>query len=307
MDRLRAMSVFMAVAGGGSLSAGARRLGEPLTTVSRLITALEGHVGAALLTRTTRHMALTDAGRAYLEACRRVFDELEAAESRIGGREDALAGELAMTAPVVFGRLHLLPVIASFLAEHPALDLRLQLVDRVVDLAEEGIDIALRIGALPDSSLIATRIGTLGLVTCAAPSYLKKTGLPDTPAALASHDCIGFSNLAGGGRWIFKSAKHGRRVARVKLRLAVNSAEAAIDAAAAGLGIVRVLSYQAQDALQRGRLREILPAFDDTAIPVHLVQRTVRQPKPHVRQFVTFAAKRLRSRIATVSVTARST
>lgn len=299
MDRLRAMNVFIAVAGAGSLSAAARQLGEPLTTVSRLIAALESHVGTALIIRTTRHMSLTDAGRAYLETCRRVFEELEAAESRIGGKDDALAGELSVTAPIVCGRLHLLPVATGFLAKHPAIDLRLHLVDRVVDLVEEGIDVALRIGLLPDSSLIATRVGTLRLVTCAAPSYLKKHGAPDTPAALAGHDCIGFSNLSGGGRWIYKSASYGRRVARVDLRLAVNSAEAAIDAAVAGLGITRVLSYQAEEALKTRRLKAILDAFDDTAIPVHLVQRAVRLPKPQVRHFVAFAAKGLRARLAT--------
>lgn len=298
MDRLRAMSVFTAVAGAGSLSAAARQLGEPLTTVSRLLAALESHVGTALITRTTRHMSLTDAGRAYLETCRRVFEELEAAESRIGGRDDALQGELAVTAPVVCGRLHLLPVATAFLAEHPAIDLRLQLVDRVVDLAEEGIDVALRIGILPDSSLIATRVGTLRLVTCAAPSYLERHGAPATPTALTGHECIGFSNLSGGGRWVYKSAKHGRHVARVDLRLAVNSAEAAVDAAVAGLGITRVLSYQAEEALKKRRLRPILEPYDDTQVPVHLVQRAVRLPKPNVRHFVSFAAKRLRARLA---------
>jgi DNA-binding transcriptional LysR family regulator len=291
------MSVFSAVAGAGSLSAGARQLGEPLTTVSRLIAALEAHVGTSLLTRTTRHMSLTDAGRDYLEACRRVFEEIDAAESRIGGRDHALAGELVVTAPVVFGRLHLLPVVAQFLAAHPAINVRLQLLDRIVDLAEEGVDIALRIGALPDSALIATRIGTLGLVTCAAPAYLRRRGTPDTPAALAGHDCIGFSNLAGGSRSIFKSTKHGRRVVRVDLRLAVNSAEAAVDAAVSGLGVTRVLSYQAEAALARRKLKAILGPYDDTEIPVHLVQRAVRLPKPHVRQFVLFAAKELRARL----------
>lgn len=298
MDRLRAMGVFAAVARAGSLSAAARQLGEPLTTVSRLVAALESHVGASLITRTTRHMSLTDAGRSYLETCRRVFDEIDAAESRIGGRDRALSGELTVTAPIVCGRLHLLPLATQFLAEHPAIDLRLQLIDRVVDLAEEGIDVALRIGSLPDSTLIATRVGSLRLVTCAAPAYLKKRGLPDTPAALVDHACIGFSNLAGGGRWVFKSAKHGRRAVRLNLRLAVNSAEAAIDAAVAGLGITRVLSYQAKAALARGQLKTVLDAYDDSAIPVHLVQRAVRLPKPHVRHFISFAAKGLRGRLA---------
>jgi DNA-binding transcriptional LysR family regulator len=299
MDRLRAMNVFMTVARSGSLSAAARRLGEPLTTVSRLLAALETEIGTSLITRTTRSMALTDAGRTYLETCRRVFEELDAVESQLAGSTHGVSGEITVTAPVVFGRLHLLPVACAFLARHPEVDLKLQLLDRVVDLVEEGADIALRIGSLPDSSLVATRVGTLRLLTCASAAYLKSFGVPADPSALAGHDCIAFSSFGGGpGRWIFKSAQRGRHVVRPRLRLAVNSAEAAIDAAVAGLGITRVLSYQAEGALKRRRLKSVLDGFDDTAIPVHLVQRPVRLPKLQVRHFSTFAAKALRARLS---------
>jgi len=303
MDRLRAMHMFMAVARAGSLSAAARQLGEPLTTVSRLLGQLEAHVGTSLVTRTTRHMALTDAGRAYLETCRRIFEELNAVESQLAGSADGLSGEISVTAPAVFGRLHLLPIACAFLAHHPEVDLRLQLLDRVVDLVEEGADLALRIGALPDSSLVATRVGTLRLVTCAAPGYLRSFGLPTNPSALVGHDCISFSNFGGGpGRWMFKSGRCGRHVVRPRIRLQVNSAEAAIDAAISGLGITRVLDYQAEGALKRRKLRTVLEDFDDTTIPVHLVQRPVRLPKPQVRHFAAFVAKALRARLGSPGV-----
>jgi DNA-binding transcriptional LysR family regulator len=249
------------------------------------------------VTRTTRRLSLTVAGRDYLEVCRRVLDELDAAESRIAGRDDDLSGELVLTAPVVFGRLYLLPLLVRFLGMHPRLDARLMLSDRVVDLAEEGIDVALRIAALPDSALIAVKVGTQRLVTCAAPAYLRKHGAPKTPADLAGLDCIAFANLPREGYWMFKSAAHGRRGVRVRPRLSVNTAEAAVDAAVAGLGVTRLLSYQAAEALGRKRLVTVLDSFDDTEIPVHLVHRAVRLPRPQVRLFIDFAARELRARL----------
>jgi DNA-binding transcriptional LysR family regulator len=291
------MTVFIAVANAGSLSAAARRLGQPLTTVSRQLAALEAHVGKTLIARTTRHMALTDAGRSYLEACRRVLEDLEQAESRLSGRDDDLSGEIALTAPVVFGRLHVLPILGAFLERHPRLNGRVLLSDRVVDLAEEGIDIATRIGPLPDSSLVATRVGSLRMLTCAAPAYLKKHGRPRSPDDLEGHACVTFSMLAGVGRWTFASAAHGRRTVTIRARVAVNTAEAAVDAAIAGLGITRVLSYQAAAALARRRLTVVLGAYDDGEVPVHLVRRAARIANPKVDQFLTFAAGELRRRL----------
>lgn len=296
MDRLAAMRVFIAVARTGSLSAAARQLGQPLTTVSRQLAALESHVGTTLITRTTRSLSLTAAGRNYLEVCRRVLEELDTAESLIAGRDDDLSGELVVGAPVLFGRLHVLPLIVRFLAQHPRLDAKLHLADRLVDLAEEGIDVALRIGALPDSALIATRVGSVRLVTCAAPAYIRKHGAPKTPAALADHACISFTRFPSDGSWVFSSAAHGRRSVRVRARLAVTTAEAAVDAAIAGLGVTRVISYQAEAALAGKRLRAVLEDFDDTTIPVHLVHRAVRLPRPQVRLFLDYVARELRTR-----------
>lgn len=297
MDHLRAIQVFRAIADTGSLSAAARKTGQPLTTVSRQLAALEAHVGATLIARTTRRMAFTDDGKAYLETCRQVLDELELAESRISGRRKELKGELAITAPVVFGRLHVLPIAGAFIRRHPAITARLVLADTIVDLTQTGIDIAVRVGQLPDSTLLASRTGSLRWLTCAAPGYLKIHGTPATPEDLTGHQCIVFSSAAGNARWVFNSRAHGRRSQRIHARLSVNAAEAAIDAAASGLGVTRVLSYQAEAALKTRALRVILEPFDDTLVPVHLVHRSGRLAKPAVSRFLDFAARELRARL----------
>lgn len=294
MDRLRAMSIFVAITEAGSLSAAARKLGEPLTNVSRALAQLETHLGSALLDRSTRRMALTALGREYLETCRSVLEVIEGTEKRIVGQSAELSGELAITAPVQFGRLHVLPIVAAFLAAHPRIDVRLHLIDRVVDLLEEGIDVALRIGELPDSSMLATKVATLRLVTCASPAYLAERGTPTAPPALAQHDCVTFAGFPGGSRWIFKSRRHGRKSVRVRSRLSVNTADAAIAAAVSGVGITRVISYQAQAALNEGQLRAVLKGFEDTAIPVHLLCRPTHADSPRLRTFLTFATERLR-------------
>jgi DNA-binding transcriptional LysR family regulator len=295
MDQFRAMNVFVAVAEAGSLSAAARRLREPLTNVSRLLSQLEAHVACTLIDRTTRRMMLTDAGRDYLKTCRQVLEELEHAESRIAGQSTELAGEIAITAPVSFGRLHVLPIIAEFLGAYPRINARLLLIDRVVDLMEEGIDIAIRIGELPDSGLVAMRVGMLKLSVCASPDYLAQCGLPTSVTQLAERDCVTFDGMPGGSRWIFKSKRYGRKAVKVRSRLSVNGAEAAVEAAVAGVGITRVLSYQARSALDAGLLKPILERFEDTPIPVHLVYRPTRSDSPRVREFVQFAAERLRA------------
>ena len=302
MDRFRAMTVFVAAAQAGSLSGAARRLSMPLTTVSRHLAWLETHVCTTLISRTTRHMALTDAGSTYLEVCRRVLDDLDGAESALAGRGRELAGDFTMTAPIEFGRLHVLPIVQRFLTMNPRVNCQLILSDRNVDLAKDGVDIAIRIGALADSSLIASKVGTLRLLTCAAESYLKIRGIPDAPPALATHDCIAFSNIAGGTQWQFRSAVHGRHSVRIKPRLNVNTAEAAIDATVAGLGVARVLSYQAEAAIKKGRLRTILDDYDDTVVPVQLMQRSVRLPKPPVRAFIPIASEALRKRLKAVQL-----
>jgi DNA-binding transcriptional LysR family regulator len=296
VDRLEAMRVFIAVADAGSLSAAARRLGAPLTTVSRKMMALEEQVGVRLITRTTRHHALTEPGRRYLETCRRVIADLDEAEQGLLGEHGALRGELALTAPVVFGRLHVLPVVIAFVRAFPQVDLRLLLLDRNVDLIEEGQDVAVRIGELPDSSLIATRVGAVRQIVCASPAYLEARGVPQAPEDLAYHDCITFTVVAQPDRWSFAGQRRERRVP-VHSRLVVNTAEAAVDAAVAGLGITRVVSYQAARPLAEGALRLLLEDFAPPAIPVNLLQREARLPPARVRSFVTFAATHLRQNL----------
>jgi DNA-binding transcriptional LysR family regulator len=263
----------------------------PLTTVSRHLAALEDQVGARLITRTTRHLVLTEPGRHYLESCRRILAELEAAEQRLAGGHDEPSGELAVTAPVLFGRLHVLPIMVEFLANFPRVTARMLLVDRVVDLIEEGLDVSLRIGALPDSSLMATRVGAIRQVSCASPGYLAKRGVPSVPQELSGHDCISFTMLSPPDLWRF--AKPQTRVT-VAPRLIVNTAEAAIDAAKAGLGIARVLSYQAAASLADGSLRLILENFEPEATPVSLLHREDRLPQAKVQSFIALAAPRLR-------------
>ena len=296
MDQLGAIRVFVAVAEHGSLSAARRRLHMPLTTVSRQLAALEGQLGLRLITRTTRRLTLTEAGRRYLEVCRHVLDQLQAVERRLAGEQEEPQGELALTAPVVFGRLHVLPIVAEFLDAFPRVRARMLLLDRVVDLLEEGIDVAMRVGALSDSSLIATRLGTIGYVTCASPSYLEEHGAPAVPQDLAEHSCISFATLSTTERWTYAGPKKQQSIS-LRSRLIVNTAEAAIDAATYGLGIARVFSYQAASGLADGSLRLILEDFEPEAIPVSLVHREDRLPQTNVQSFVAFAVPRMRKQL----------
>ena len=227
MDRLHAMQLFAAIGEAGSLTAAAKRLRVTLPTLSRKLAQLEAHLGVRLVTRTTRRFALTEPGRRYLEACRRLLAEIDEAERQAAGEYDAPRGRLTLTAPIVFGRLHVLPVVMEFLKTYPEVDLRLSLVDRIVDLAEENLDAGLRIGALPDSALIATRIGAVRLIACAAPDYLKEHFVPRSPADLARLHCIASANLAPPEQWMFHDAGNPIAIA-VRARLTVTTAEAAI-------------------------------------------------------------------------------
>ena len=292
MDRLAAINVFVAIAEAGSLSAAGRRLGMPLSTVSRYLAALEDQVGVRLITRTTRELALTEPGRHYLQSCRRIVAELEAAELRLAGEHQEPQGELAVTAPVVFGRLHVQPVVVEFLRMFPRVTARLLLVDRTVDLIEEGLDVSVRIGALPDSSLIAARVGSIRHITCASPAYLASRGRPSSPQELRNHDCISFTALSPVERWSFAGSKPQR--VNLHPRLTVNTAEAAIDAAVAGLGITRVLSYQAARPVADGSLRLILENFEPEEMPVNILHREDRLPQAKVESFIAFAVPRLR-------------
>ena len=296
MDRIETMGLFVAIADAGSLVAAARRLRLPVQSVSRKLQALEDHLGARLLTRTTRRLALTEEGRHYVEACRRILADVDEAERGVVGLHDEPKGTLAVTAPVVFGRLHVLPALMAFLDAFRHVQARLVLVDRVVDLVEEGIDVAVRIGALPDSSLIALRVGALRRVICARPAYLTQRGMPARPEELAGHDCVTFAGISSTDRWSFLVEGREQSVP-VRSRLVVTTAEAAVDAAVAGLGVVRLLSYQVAAALADGRLRLILEPFEPAEVPVHLVSLETRFAPARVRAFLDFTAPRLRAQL----------
>src|SRR4249919_3086415 len=226
MDRLEAMSIIVAVTETGSFSAASRRLKKPVATVSRMVAELEARLKAQLFQRSSRQMTLTDAGRSYVEACKRIIEQVEDAERTATGEYSAPKGHLTITAPVVFGRLHLLPVALEFLTAYPDIDLRLVLSDRVLNLLEDNIDLAVRIGNLPDSSLIATRIGSTRQIVCASPAYLAARGRPGRPDDVGGHDCIAFESLASPRAWTFTIGKSERAVP-IHARLTVTTAEAA--------------------------------------------------------------------------------
>ncbi|WP_247257582.1 LysR family transcriptional regulator [Pseudomonas moorei] len=297
MNRLESMSVLIAVVDSGSLSGAARQLGMPLATVSRKVAELESHLQTRLLHRTTRQLSLTEAGASYVAACRRILEDIAEVERAATGEYASPKGELVVTAPVVFGRLHLVPVIAEFLAHYPEIEINLMLTDRVVHLMEEHCDVAVRIGDLPDSSLMATQVGAVRRVICASPDYLATHGIPFEPADLAGHACITFEVLASVGAWVFGTGKSEMSV-RVHSRLAVNTAEAAIDAAMLGVGVIRVLSYQVADALRKDALRVVLEPFESLPLPVSLVHKGQAPLPLKLRAFLDFVTPRLRARTA---------
>lgn len=305
MDRLEVMALLAKVVEEGSLSAAGRRLGIPLPTLSRKISDLEAHLGARLLNRTTRSLKLTDAGAAYLEAVKRILDLVGDAERAAAGEFVAPKGELVITAPVVFGRRHVLPVVLEFLDRFPEIDVRLALSDRNVQLAEDMIDIAVRIGPLPDSSLTATRVGSVRRIVCASPRWLEENGSPVRPMDLASVACVTFDAIGATDTWTFLSSDR-KRVVQVPIRsrLIVNSIEAALDAAVAGLGPVRLLSYQAAPAFARRQLRPILTDFEPEPLPVSLVHAGQGRLPLKMRSFLDHAASRLRSVLAAIEIEA---
>lgn len=296
MDRLDAMTVLLAAVETGSLSAASRRLGMPLATVSRKVADLEAHLHTRLFIRSSRHVALTDAGRAYVEASRIILEKVDDAERAAAGEFIAPRGELAVTAPVVFGRLHVLPIVVEFLKAYPEINLRLSLSDRQVNLVEDHIDLAIRIGNLPDSDMIATKLGSIRRAAYASPAYLARRGTPQLPEDLARHDCITFEGFTSPAAWTFM---RGRKEVAVPVhsRLSVTTAEAAVDAAVAELGVTRILSYQAARAIEAGDLQIVLEAFEPPPWPVSAIY-IAQGPAPlKLRAFLDFAVPKLRERM----------
>jgi DNA-binding transcriptional LysR family regulator len=293
VDRLEAMAVFVSVVRHGSFSAASRELRVPLPTVSRKVSELESHIGAKLLMRSTRKLVLTEAGESYVTACKRILEEVAEADRAAAGQYRAPRGELILTAPIVFGRLHILPLVAEFLKAQPDVDVRLVLSDRSLNLIDEHVDLALRIGALPDKHLVAIRLGEIRNVICASPAYLAEHGTPRKPDQLTAHQCITFANLASADSWTFGSGES----VTVHSRLVVNTGEAAADAALTGLGLARVLSYQIADAVKAGTLVPVLKRYEPPPSPVNLVYRPEMRLTAKVRAFIDYAAPLLKARL----------
>ena len=294
MDRLESMSILVTAAEAGSLSAAARRLGIPLTNVSRKVSELEAYLKTGLVNRSSRRLTLTDAGRAYVADCRRILELVGEAERAATGEYGVPKGDLVITAPIVFGRLHVLPVVTEFLKAYPDIDVRLVFADRIANLFEEQIDLAVRIGDLPDSSLIATRIGAIRHVVCGSPGYFAARGMPKTPDELGRHDCITFEGLMSPNVWTFAVGKS----VPIHSRLVVNTAEAAISAATAGVGVTRVLSYQVAQEIRAKQLVLVLKDFELAPWPVSLVYTGQRLLPFKVRVFLDYATPRLKAAIS---------
>src|ERR1700753_3817003 len=224
MDRLEAMSILVASADAGSFSAAGRRLNIPLPTISRQGSELEAHLGTQLLVRSTRKLPLTDAGQAYVAACKRILEQVDEAESQASGEYTVPRGTLAMTAPIVFGRLHVVPVVNEFLAHFAQINVQLTLSDHTINIVDEHIDLAVRVGALPDSTLVATKVGEIRRVVCGRPDYFAAHGVPKTPADLAEHMCVTFSALASGMTWVFNPRSKATKGVRPYCRLKINTA-----------------------------------------------------------------------------------
>lgn len=293
MDRLSLMKTFVAVVEADGFGAAARRLAISAPVVTRNVAALEQHLGARLLERTTRQVRVTEAGARYLADCKRLLAEIDDAEAAVSGAHSEPRGLLSVTAPVMFGRMFVAPLLVDFLAKHAQLSARALLLDQVVDLMTEGLDVAVRIAKLEDSSLTSTKVGVVRRVTCASPGYLKKYGVPKQPRELAEHRCFVFSTERSAPAWAFE-AKAKSLSFRPRAALLANSSEVGIEAALAGAGITRALSYMVAAHVRAGRLRLILEDFEAEPMPIHVVYREGRSAPARVRAFVDYVVPRLR-------------
>jgi DNA-binding transcriptional LysR family regulator len=294
MDRIDAMRAFAAVADLGGFAPAARRLHLSPAAVTRAVALLEDHLGVLLLNRTTRSVRLTERGAIYLDTCRRVLADLEQGERLAQGQDAAPRGYLTVSAPILFGRLHVLPIVQDLLRAHPALSVRMILLDRLVHLVEEDVDVAVRIGDLADSALAAIKVGEVRRVLVASPGYLAQRGAPASLGELARHDLIAFESIDATSDWRFGAG--GKTGVRVAPRLLVNNADAAIAACEAGLGITRTLSYQVRDALGAGRLRLVLESFALAPVPVSLVHPARRLGSGNLTAFMNAARAHFRAR-----------
>lgn len=294
MDRLQTMSAFVAVAEEQSFSAAARRLNLSPPVITRAVAELEKRLSVKLLNRTTRHVRATEAGLRYVEDARRVLEEIDLADEAAAGVNADPRGNLVVTAPVLFGRMHVMPGIVDYLNRYPGAQITALFLDRVVNMVDEGIDVGIRIGKLPDSSMRALRVGAVRLVSVASPTYLKKYGEPESPECLSRHSTIASSAANNFIGWQYKTPKQSQAF-RINPRLIVSSNDAAIEAARHGFGITRVLSYQVAPHLATGELKSILQEFEPAEHPVHIIHREGRYSSSKIRAFIDLLADRLRS------------
>jgi DNA-binding transcriptional LysR family regulator len=291
MDRFDALSAFVAVADLKGFAAAARKLGLSASAVTRLVAALEERIGLRLLQRTTRSVSLTDAGARYLERARRILADLEEADGSAQAERSTPTGRLVVSAPLAFGRLHVAPLMCAYLQRYPDIVGELQLSDRMVNLVEDGIDLAVRIGNLPDSSLIMRHLGETRRIVVASPTYLDRNGAPQSPAELAGHRIIHFAGLGGGASdWRFTRNGRDERTA-ITPHYLTNSADAGVWHAARGGGLAMVLAYQAADELRDGRLKIVLREFEPPPLPIQAVYPAARLLSAKVRAFVDIAAE----------------
>ncbi|MET3132692.1 DNA-binding transcriptional LysR family regulator [Oxalobacteraceae bacterium GrIS 1.11] len=299
MDRLHLMSVFVAVGEEQSFAGAARRLSLSPPAVTRAIAALETRLGVRLLNRTTRHVRVTEAGLRYLDDARRVIADADAADEAAGGVNAEPRGHLAVTAPVLFGKLFVMPGIVDYLQRYPAMEVSAVFLDRVVNLLEEGLDAGIRIGELPDSSMRAIGVGQVRRVVCAAPGYLAQHGEPATPAELARHVIVAASGVSPSLDWKFTHEGDGASISvRVKPRLIVTSNDGAIEAVRRGFGLTRLMSYQLAPYLASGELTAVLRDYEPPAMPVHVVHREGRHSSAKLRSFLDLIIGRLRAETA---------
>lgn len=296
MDKFQEVSLFLAVAEARSFAAAGRRLGLSASTVTRAVAALEARLGILLLVRTTRHVRLTDAGEQFAHDCRAVLDSLAQAEEAAAGGRVQPRGELSVTAPALFGELHVMPAIVDYLRQHRQVRLRALLVDRVVRLLDEGVDVAVRIGRLPDSSLTAIHVGDVRRIVCAAPDFLARAGVPSHPDMLPRYCTVSVVMEGQMDRWRFVCDGQPRDL-DVQAQLTVTSSQAVVRAAVQGWGLAQVVSYQAAGALREGALRVVLREFEPPPLPVHVVYPEGRKGAAKVRSFVEFCVERLRAEL----------
>lgn len=288
MDQLAAMATFVRVVDTGSLSAAARSLPSSLTSVSRQLSALERHFGTQLVTRSTRRLALTEQGRILYGRAKAILDEVKQVELALSAGRELPSGRLRVSAPTLIGRFLIAPILAEFLRRYPSVSVDLQLVDRAVDLIEEDIHVALRIGHLPDSQLVRRKLADIQMIVCGAPSYLERRGVPQTPEELREHDCLVFSDTPGTAVWRFKEIATAECKIPIAAKLWTNSLDALLLAAQGGAGIVRVPFWQVRHELDSGRLVRLLSAYERAPAPLHLLFEPSRLALPKTRIFADF-------------------